>query len=415
MKTKITSSLLIFIASCNLSNAQQEAWVDLGGHFPDTVNTQCLSDICCIGDTCWITSCMPVDHVLYYSTDGCQTFTVVTLPDEPNAIRFLNYNLGYMATQGGRVYKSTDGGFTWTIHGIAGSPLYDMEFPPNSTSGWACGYWGHMHKVTPDGVSANVTDIFGTVNLCSLSFPDSAHGCVCGESIIMPYMNQSWGGTGSYASGGKNAVFFLNDHVGWVVGDWDTLGSGRYITTGILHTLDGENFVEQYNPARTGMYAVMFLNENEGWAGSAAGDVLHTTDGGDHWIIDQDATRPGKFIRQIFYVRESRSLYILGNKGMLMKKSKVSSINSLIKPEQVLSLFPNPCNDIMTVQFNCDKPVHQTITISNILGLKMMTFTMSAMKQELDISKLPDGIYCVNAECHETRYSAKFIVMKLSR
>ena len=91
--------------------------------------------------------------------------------------------------------------------------------------------------------------------------------------------------------------------MGWVGGDWDTLqleSPASYITTGILHTTDGLNFIEQYNPAKVGDWAIHFINKYEGWAGTYAGDLLHTLDGGDHWVIDVNGSFPGKFTEKLF-------------------------------------------------------------------------------------------------------------------
>ena len=106
------------------SFGQSSAWVDMGNHFPDTINTPCLSDIFCIGDTCWITSCMPNANILYYSTNGCQSFIARSTPDQFNAVHFLSPYLGYAASQSGHVYKTIDGGNTWNFHGLAGGCLF---------------------------------------------------------------------------------------------------------------------------------------------------------------------------------------------------------------------------------------------------------------------------------------------------
>lgn len=97
--------LLSMFVMLSLS-AQQNEWQDMGKNFPDTLHTSCLSDISCVGDTCWITVCNTA-NMLYYSTDGCQTFTTKALDDQANAIHFLNHNLGYYVTQNGFIYKTT--------------------------------------------------------------------------------------------------------------------------------------------------------------------------------------------------------------------------------------------------------------------------------------------------------------------
>jgi len=121
MKSKIYIFIFAFIL---IFNSAQAKWVDLGSRFPDTLNTPCLSDIYCIGDTCWITSCMPGADILYYSANGCQSFVAKSIPDQFNAVHFLSPYLGYAASQSGHVYKTIDGGNTWNFHGLAGGCLF---------------------------------------------------------------------------------------------------------------------------------------------------------------------------------------------------------------------------------------------------------------------------------------------------
>ena len=408
MKPKIYLFSVAFFATFSSTHAQ---WVDLGSHFPDTINSACLPGMYCIGDTCWIVSCS-FANILYYSTDGCQTITTKSLPNRANAVWFLNYNLGYIATQGGRVYKSTDGGENWTLHGINGGALYDITFPPNSTTGWTCGYWGHLHKVTPSGVSPNIDIGISTTNLNSLSFPDSTHGWVCGENVIVHYYDGTWHTDQTYSYGSWSDLFFLNDTIGWAAGDF--MGGG-FLGSGLMRTNDGLNWSDQNNPAEQGMFAILFINENEGWAGTAGGKLVHTTDGGNNWVIDAAATAisTGKFITKIFYVPSKKSLYVLGNNGLLLKNSSVNGIAPKEgKDKHSFSAYPNPCRDLLTIEFNSARPVQQTISIINVLGLNVKTFTGTGPKLQIDISNLSEGTYFVFVDNGGNHYSGKFMVLK---
>ena len=401
----------LFIPHCSL--AQRSSWVDMGIHSPDTINSACLYSMFCLGDTCWIASCMPGADIMYYSTDGCQTISSRSLPDQANAVWFLNNNLGYIATQGGRVYKSTDGGDTWTIHRVAGSALYDMTFPPNSTTGWTCGYWGHVHQVTPSGLSPNIPiPGISTTNLSSVSFPDSTHGWICGENVIAHYYDDSWHTDQTYSYGGWNVVFFLNEALGWAAGSF--MGGG-FLSSGLMRTTDGMNWVDQDNPSGQGMFAILFINENEGWAGSGSGMVLHTTDGGNNWLIDAEATAisTGKFITKIFYVPSRQALYILGNNGLLLKNSSVNGIAPQeTNDKNSFSISPNPCRDVLTILFKNNRLFQGNITITNLLGIKVKKLAGTGSKQQIDISNLPNGTYFILINNGENRYSGKFMVMK---
>ena len=67
-----------------------------------------------------------------------------------NAIWMLNANEGYAGGQGGGIiYRTTDGGDSWNIHGIPlGQTLTDINFPPQpADTGYACGFNGAIHAL----------------------------------------------------------------------------------------------------------------------------------------------------------------------------------------------------------------------------------------------------------------------------
>ena len=111
MKMKVIFSILAFMALFYQTDAQ---WVDLGSHFPDTINTTCLPDIFCFGDTLWIPSCTNA-NVLYYSTNGGISFVIKPPSAQFNAVHFLSPTLGYAASQDGRVDKTVDAGSYFVI------------------------------------------------------------------------------------------------------------------------------------------------------------------------------------------------------------------------------------------------------------------------------------------------------------
>jgi hypothetical protein len=163
------------------------------------------------------------------------------------------------------------------------------------------------------------------------------------------------------------------------------------------------------------MFAILFINENEGWAGSGSGIVLHTTNGGDNWAIDAEATEisTGKFISKIFYIPSRQTIYVLGNHGLLLKKSSVNGITARGKDEIIsFKVYPNPCRKIMNIKFNDNRSGPQHITIINMMGIKVRELTLTGSKLQLDISDLPAGTYMVFADSRENLYSGKLIVMK---
>jgi photosystem II stability/assembly factor-like uncharacterized protein len=54
-------------------------------------------------------------------------------------VRFTDPQTGWIAGERGMVYRTTDGGFTWTEQGaIAKVSLFGLSFP-DETQGWASG------------------------------------------------------------------------------------------------------------------------------------------------------------------------------------------------------------------------------------------------------------------------------------
>jgi photosystem II stability/assembly factor-like uncharacterized protein len=70
-------------------------------------------------------------------------------------------------------------------------------------------------------------------------------------------------------------IFFVNDKIGWVVGNNSTL----FKTTDF-----GESWTQINVPISQNLTTVFFINENVGWIGGSKGGIIKTVDGGKTWI-----------------------------------------------------------------------------------------------------------------------------------
>jgi photosystem II stability/assembly factor-like uncharacterized protein len=121
--------------------------------------------------------------------------------------------------------------------------------------------------------------------LNAVSFPDTEHGWAVSSSDKILYTSNG-GDTwyeeddGLYYNEVYNAVYFVDDQVGWIAG------------SKILKTTDGgANWTEQFDPSYS-IYGLFFLDANNGWAVGGVFDsynelfvhfVYHTSDGGTTW------------------------------------------------------------------------------------------------------------------------------------
>jgi photosystem II stability/assembly factor-like uncharacterized protein len=122
--------------------------------------------------------------------------------------------------------------------------------------------------------------------LNAVSFPDTEHGWAVSRSDTILYTSNG-GDTwyqeddGLYYNEVYNAVYFVNDQVGWIGG------------TKILKTTNGGiNWTEQFDPGFSSIYGLFFTDANNGWAVGGVFDsynelfvhfVYHTSDGGTTW------------------------------------------------------------------------------------------------------------------------------------
>jgi len=143
-------------------------------------------------------------------------------------------------------------------------------------------------------------------------------------------------------------MYFLNDNVGWVVGDGGTirkttdggttwiaqtsviigfLNQIRFVDANngwivgdpgvILNTTDGgTNWVQQTSGSTTKFLSLSFVNSNYGWVVGETGEILKTTDGGTNW-----ATLTSGITQKLWGVDavSTSNVFACGEVGIILK------------------------------------------------------------------------------------------------
>ena len=96
-----------------------------------------------------------------------------------NSIVFVSASIGFICGPNGAIFKTTDGGSTWTrlITGIT-YDLYSIDFF-SSSIGFACGELGTVLFTTNGGTDWTVVDSGVTVDLKSIYFRTASIGYAC--------------------------------------------------------------------------------------------------------------------------------------------------------------------------------------------------------------------------------------------
>ncbi len=355
--------------------SQQYGWMDISNNLPSSNGTSGLSDLHFISDDeGWI--CSNTLGEIYHTTDGGQTFSTQTTQYYTCAIYMLNSSEGYAGGANGRVYKTTNGGTIWLVHGSIGGPLRDMDFPPNSDSGYCCGDQGKIYMITPTGVTSMLSGV--SSNLKSISFPGS-EGFVCGQSAIL-HFDGSWLLDQTYPSESYNGICMINDTTGWAVGDAGV----------IIKTTNGLNWNYQTNPDTSDrtLFDVFFLDVSEGWAVGISdwaqvdsewvcvdsSIILHTTNGGALWTIEASGMTTNLLTAVQF--TSSKNGYVLGNNKTLLKYTLLTDVEEQSTQPTEFRLqqnYPNPFNPSTKISWQAPVGSWQTLKVYDVLGREVAT------------------------------------------
>jgi photosystem II stability/assembly factor-like uncharacterized protein len=170
-------------------------------------------------------------------------------------INFINESTGFYGGSGSILYRSTNGGFNWTMH-VSGFGPRSIKFV-NSFTGYAL-RGSSLFKTTNSGENWSAATTIGTgIEYNDLSFPTPNRGWVCG--YMLQYTSNSgttWQMQINPSQNEMRSIHFVNDNEGWAVGNYGTIlhtytaGIGiTQISTEIPQTFAlFQNYPNPFNP-----------------------------------------------------------------------------------------------------------------------------------------------------------------------
>jgi photosystem II stability/assembly factor-like uncharacterized protein len=390
--------LLLFTFAFGLftfSLAQQYGWQDISANVPgdpDFSGVYFVSD-----DEGWIS--VSIGPEIYHTTDGGATFEIqeTSLGTATEAIYMIDENEGYTGGGSGFVYRTLDGGTNWNLLGAISSTLAELDFA-NSTQGYACGE-GAVFSITPVGVE-NLNCGQPTF-FSGISSPSENNVWLCGGNDIMYYNGSTFefqaGPAGTY-----NAICFVNDDHGWVVGTAGLIG----------HTENqGEDWHRQTNhdPDLHSLYDLFFLDENKGWAVGSQGTIIHTIDGGETWELQAQGLT-SNFLRCVHFTSPNNG-YIVGNGKTLLKYGELTRTNKVAETLQ-FEIYPNPAGKRFGVRSLEIGVNGGTIEIYDLNGRKLLERQIPKGSEsiEIDVSSLESGVYFCRLNNENISVTKKLII-----
>jgi photosystem II stability/assembly factor-like uncharacterized protein len=211
--------------------------------------------------------------IIYKSDDGGQTWSSVTPPVNNTlfwGVDFISPSVGFIAETTGKIFKTMDGGRTWTNPAsIATPPLIYVRFF-SATLGFASGGNGAILKTTNGG------DTWAPV---------------------------------SYNSNEVVGVCFVDNNIGYT-----------YEHNGVIKkTIDGgASWVNQNSGTTSALRSMVFADATTGWAVGDNGAIISTIDGGETW--KSEASETTTVLNSISLTQTK--IFVSGFNGTLIKRDR---------------------------------------------------------------------------------------------
>ncbi len=189
----------------------------------------------------------------------------------------------------GEIYRTDDGGATWTRQYTGGKVLSDIFFV-DVMNGWACGSTGTILHTTNGGQTWSPQSASTSQHFNAVQFTDTSYGTVVGNSGTVFRTNNggsTWYPQSSGVSATLTGVVFVDPSVGWVSGP----------SQAVLYTESAGAFWQNI-PVPGSSYTsrgIWFENDQTGWVvfgGSSGATQIHaTTNGGSTWSLQYPGNR----------------------------------------------------------------------------------------------------------------------------
>jgi hypothetical protein len=142
---------------------------------------------------------------------------------------FIDEDTGWVSSTYGRIFKTTNGGATWSIQSsstIVHGHILSMKFV-DSNYGWAVGVGSSIISTTDGGWSwQKQTADINNVILRSVSFIDANIGWICGDrGVVLSTLNggATWVRQAVGSSSTMMGLSFFDESSGWAVGRFGTI------------------------------------------------------------------------------------------------------------------------------------------------------------------------------------------------
>ena len=363
---------------------------------------------------------------VYKTTDGGTTWTlqlnnaILGSSHYFRNIEFLDENIGFLGTLNGKFYKTIDGGANWTlVTNITPNPpaICGLDCVGTSTI-YGCGAYfspAYIIKSTDSGLTWQSIDMSAYATaLVEVLFTDENNGFASGRNANGAIILKTTDG----------GTTWTNIYQGPTVGDYvwklQILASNPNVMFGsvesvapntgkLLKSTDtGATWVSKDAPEPE-IQAVGFVDENHGWMGGHDTGFYETTDGGDTWTN----TTVGSNLNRIFFVDNSTAAYACGTTIYKMTNNlTTTNFQEQARVPLVVRTAPNPIKDKLNLEIDFRGNDHLILGLYSSTGqfikeLKLDEVYQACTKKYTFDFPYASGVYFLNLHTNTGRQSVK--------
>ncbi len=380
------------------------------------------------------------------------------LPNAPSGtwriddVFFLNSQLGWCASSGGQIHRTTDGGAHWELMYTSSDYFRCIEFY-NDSIGYAGTLNNHFLRTTDGG--STWTDLASAITpspaaVCGISIVDSLYAYAVGEWDTPGFFLKTTDGGISWTSHSMASyatalvdVYFLSRDTGFVTGQsvhgaiilyttnggtswtkkFDSGVSGQYVWkiqgvtsdfwVGSIQTFGGGKYAKSYDGGQTwakfnapvpDMQGIGFATPQHGWVGGYVNGFYETFDSGANWEFKDFG---GNFNR--FYFLDSTLAFASGLSIYKFSDTSASTV-SQPRPSNLnddgfeISLSPNPTSQYLEIKFHLPVQDNLRMGIYSPDGAMLREVYHERMLSpddysfRVDCTSLPSGAYFLGVQ-----------------
>lgn len=383
-------SLSIFILILALYQNANAQW-----HQILSPTTNDLHSICFVNDT--IGFVVAQDSLIYKTTDGGLSWSshVVVGDGFFNSIYFLNKDTGFVAgydMAGGLIGKTNDGGITWSNYNIGYVGLNDIQFY-NDSIGYAVGTsivnGGDCCMTSDGGTTWTLTSTFGFQDPRGITTLSASSFVTCANNAIAVSFNSgnTWSGVFTYTFGSVFwATYFTSMDTGYAVGQDGALDDI------MIKTVDGGMSWSILSSGNyPGLIDLQFISTDTGFVVGASGYVLRTDDAGNSWV--QENSTVTETLMSITFP-SSEVGYACGQNGKIIKR--VTLPTNIQHPNENMvsvNIIHDPFLSNINVQINNLQSENYNLSIYDSKGQLVKDICDNKSVIQIDSDSWAIGIY----------------------